>query len=89
MIIDRYTTITNVSVCYYRRPLYFDIMTSIPCELPMICFEDLVAGAVELFMSYVRGGIRQQEEDGRRERAARRAEQKEAEQNRRNNDEQQ
>ena len=55
----------------------------------MACFDDLVTGAVELYMTYVRGGIRQQEEDGRRERAAQRAARDEDARNRRNkNDEQ-
>ena len=88
IIHDRYTTIKNVKLLYYKEPLYFDIMTSTACELPMDCFDDLVTGAVELYISYVRGGIRQQEEEGRKERAAQRAAEREAEQERRNNNEQ-
>ena len=86
---DQYTNIKSIDVYYYRKPLYFDIMTAIPCELPMICFDDLVSGAVDLYMQYVRGGIRQQEEDGRRERAQRRAEDREAERDRKRNKEEQ
>lgn len=89
IIHDRYTTISKVDIHYYRKPKYFDIMSSVPCEFPMVCFDDLVTGAVELYMTYVRGGIRQQEEDGRRERAAQRAAREEEERKRRNkNDEQ-
>lgn len=88
IIHDRYTTIKDVKLLYYKEPAYFDIMTSTPCELPMDCFDDLVTGAVELYISYVRGGIRQQEEEGRRERAAQRAAEREAEQERRNDNEQ-
>ena len=87
VIHDRYTTIKDVKLLYYKEPIYFDIMTSTPCELPMDCFDDLVTGAVELYINYVRGGIRQQEEDGRKERAAQRQAEREAEQERRNNNE--
>jgi len=85
IIHDRYTTIKDVKLLYYKEPTYFDIMTSTPCELPMDCFDDLVTGAVELYINYVRGGIRQQEEDGRKQRAAQRQAEREAEQERRNN----
>lgn len=88
VIHDRYTTIKDVKLLYYKEPLYFDIMTSTACELPMDCFDDLVTGAVELYIGYVRGGIRQQEEDGRKQRAAQRQAEREAEQERKNNDEQ-
>lgn len=88
VIHDRYTNIKSIKLLYYKEPLYFDIMTSTPCELPMDCFDDLVSGAVELYISYVRGGIRQQEEDGRKERAAQRRAEREAEQERKNDREQ-
>lgn len=88
VIHDRYTNIKSIKLLYYKEPLYFDIMTSTPCELPMDCFDDLVTGAVELYVGYVRGGIRQQEEDGRKERAAQRQAEREAEQERKNNNEQ-
>lgn len=84
---DRYTNIKSINLVYYKNPAYFDIMTSTPCELPMDCFDDLVTGAVELYISYVRGGIRQLEEDGRRERAAQRQAEREAERERKNNNE--
>jgi hypothetical protein len=87
IIHDRYTTIKDVKLLNYKEPTYFDIMTSTPCELPMDCFDDLVTGAVELYINYVRGGIRQQEEDGRKQRAAQRQAEREAEQERRNNNE--
>ena len=85
IIHDRYTNIKGCKLLYYKEPAYFDIMTSTPCELPMDCFDDIVTGAVDLYMNYVRGGIRQQEEDGRRERAA----QRRAERNRNNESEEQ
>lgn len=79
VIHDRYTDIEGVKLLYYKEPIYFDIMTSTPCELPMDCFDDLVTGAVELYIGYVRGGIRQQEEDGRRDRFNRRQAERENE----------
>lgn len=80
IIHDRYTNIVEVCLLYYKTPRYFDIMTSVPCELPIDCFDDLVSGAVELYINYVRGGIRQQEEDGRMDRFNRRQAQRENEQ---------
>ena len=32
-----------------------DLMTSTPCELPMEMFEQLVSGAVDLYVQYVAG----------------------------------
>lgn len=79
VIHDRYTDITGVKVLYYKQPQYFDIMTSTPCELPMDAFNDLVEGAVALYLNYYRGGIRQQEEEGRRDRFNRRQAERENE----------
>lgn len=90
ILCDRYTgPITSIDMYYYAMPDQFSVLQNKECVLPIECFDDLVSGAVELYMKYVRGGIRQQEEDGRRERAAQRAAQREDEQNRRNNKEEQ
>jgi hypothetical protein len=32
-----------------------DLMTSQPCELPMEAFEDLVSGAIDLYVQYAAG----------------------------------
>ena len=40
---------------YYAEPKHFDVLTSTPCELPMDCFDDLVTGAIELYIQYVSG----------------------------------
>ena len=77
---DRFTTVESLNLHYYKMPVYFDVMTSVPCELPIECFDDLVSGAVDLYINYLRGGIRQQEEEGRRDRFNRRQAQREAEQ---------
>lgn len=52
-IYDRYTTVEGIRVLYYKQPAHFDLMTSTPCELPSDAFDDLVTGAVDLYMSYV------------------------------------
>lgn len=55
VIHDKYTTITKVAITYYAKPKYFDIMTSTACELPMSVFDDIVSGAVDLYVQYVAG----------------------------------
>lgn len=54
-VYDRYTKPTGVHMEYYRLPKHMDLMTSTPCELPMEAFEDLVSGAVDLYVQYVAG----------------------------------
>lgn len=55
VIHDRYTNIQKVGLTYYAKPAYFDIMTSTACELPMNVFDDIVSGAVDLYVQYVAG----------------------------------
>jgi len=55
VIYDRYTTVTGIRVLYYAQPAHFDLMTSTPCELPMDAFDDLVSGAVDLYVQYAAG----------------------------------
>lgn len=65
VIYDRYTTPEGIRVLYYKQPKYFDIMTSTACELPMDAFDDIVTGAVDLYVQYVAGAEakkRQQQE---------------------------
>lgn len=52
VIHDKYTRINRVQVVYIRKPAIFDIMTDRACELPFECFDDIVTGAVELYLSY-------------------------------------
>lgn len=52
---DRYTNPGNIYLEYYRVPQYMDLMTSTECELPMEMFEQLVSGAVDLYVQYVAG----------------------------------
>ena len=47
---DSYTTPTSIYLEYYRLPHYMDLMTSTACELPVEMFEQLVSGAVDLYV---------------------------------------
>lgn len=53
VIHDVYTTINYVDLTYLRLPSNFNVLTSTPCELPYTCFEDLVAGAVDLYLKHL------------------------------------
>ena len=55
VIYDRYTTVEGIKVLYYKQPQHFDLMTSTACELPMDAFDDLVSGAVDLYVQYAAG----------------------------------
>ena len=55
VIHDRYTNIQKVGLTYYAKPTYFDIMTSTACELPIDVFDDIVSGAIDLYIQYVAG----------------------------------
>lgn len=57
VIHDVHTTPTNVHLYYYRKPVHFDLMKSIPCELPSECFDDIVSGAVALYIQYATGAV--------------------------------
>lgn len=66
VIYDQYTNPNGISVTYYKQPAHFDLFTSTPCELPMDAFDDLVTGAVDLYVQYVAGAEarrRQQQEE--------------------------
>lgn len=55
LICDEYTQPKMLGMHYYKIPRYMSLMTSQPCELPMEAFEDLVSGAVDLYVQYVAG----------------------------------
>ena len=54
-IYDTHTKPNYIHINYYRLPKYMNLMESIPCELPMEVFEDIVSGAVDLYVQYVAG----------------------------------
>lgn len=74
VIYDRYTTVEGIKLVYYKQPQHFDLMDSIPCELPMDAFDDLVSGAVDLYVQYAAGA------------EARKRQLQQAQQNKRNNE---
>ena len=55
VIYDQYTTPVGIKIMYYAQPQRFDPMTSTVCELPMDAFDDIVTGAVDLYVQYVAG----------------------------------
>jgi hypothetical protein len=53
LIHDVYTNIIKVSLTYIKQPNRFGIDDDDDtCELPIDCFEDLVSGAVNLYLTY-------------------------------------
>ena len=52
---DRYTTPVSFNITYYRTPRHMNLFTNTACELPMDAFDDLVSGAVDLYVQYVAG----------------------------------
>ena len=71
VIYDQYTNAEGIKVLYYKTPSHFDLMTSTPCELPMDAFDDLVTGAVDLYVQYVAGAEarRRQQQEAAQKRA--------------------
>ena len=51
IIHDDYTSINYVDVTYIKIPANFSV--TIACELPYECFEDLVAGATDLYVRHL------------------------------------
>lgn len=77
VIYDQYTWPLGIEILYYREPRHFDLMTSTSCELPLDCFDDLVTGALELYIQYVSGA----EANRRRQQEAMRQQAKQANDN--------
>ena len=55
LIFDRYTKVEGLRIVYYKQPSYFNIMDKTCCELPMEVFDDIVTGAVDLYIDYAAG----------------------------------
>lgn len=82
VIYDQYTTPEGIKIVYYAQPQHFDIMTSTRCELPMDAFDDIVTGAVDLYVQYVAGA----EANKRRIQEAQRQQAKDNDKRRNNNE---
>lgn len=71
VLYDQYTDPCGIKITYYKEPSHFSLMTSTPCELPMDAFEELVSGAVDLYVQYVAGAeARKRQLDEARRQAA-------------------
>lgn len=71
VIYDQYTTPEAIEVVYYKQPSRFSLMTNTACELPLDAFEELVSGAVDLYVQYVAGAeARKRQLDEARRQAA-------------------
>ena len=53
LIHDSYTTVNSIDLTYIKLPGDFSILTNTACELPYTCFEELVAGATELYVKHL------------------------------------
>lgn len=53
VISDSYTNIFSIELTYIKLPAEFSILTNVDCELPASCHEDLVAGAVDLYVRHL------------------------------------
>lgn len=71
VIVDRYTNPVHFKMSYYRTPKYMDLFDSKPCELPMDVFDDLVTGAVDLYVQYVAGAEARKRQMAEQQRQAR------------------
>lgn len=71
VIYDQYTTPEGIKLSYYKQPARFSLMTGQHCELPLDAFEELVSGAVDLYVQYVAGAeARKRQLDEARRQAA-------------------
>lgn len=60
VITDEYTKVIAIDIRYIKIPANFTILgDGVACELPYECFNELVNGAVQLFINYKRGGVSQ------------------------------
>lgn len=64
---DAYTTVNSVDVTYIKLPANFSVLTNTACELPYDCFDDLVAGAVDLYIKHLTATQPKQQSRKRRE----------------------
>lgn len=68
---DIYTTLKSVQLYYYRTPKDMDLIKEIACEMPYLCFEQIVETAVQLYLSYAKGALDAEKEQARKQREER------------------
>ena len=72
VFVDEYTDISSVDLTYIRQPYKFNVLgydddnldqgaIHSTCDLPFSCFDDLVNGAVTLYINYTIGATAQKE----------------------------
>jgi hypothetical protein len=74
LICDKYTTIFHVVLYYYRLPKNMSLFTETPCEMPYVCFEQLVETAVQLYLTYAKGQLDAEKEAAQKEQKRRQKE---------------
>ena len=78
VFVDTYTSLAGIDLTYYRQPFAFSVINyddtddsagaiHSSCELPYTCFEDLVEGAVKLYVSYIQPQSKQDQPRERKE----------------------
>lgn len=70
VIWDTYTTLAEdnpLTLYYYRYPKDMDLFTKQACEMPYICFEQLVELAVQLYLTYAKGQLDAEREQARKQ----------------------
>lgn len=70
LIWDTYTTLAEsnpLALYYYRYPKDMDLFTNQACEMPYICFEQLVELAVQLYLTYAKGQLDAEREQARKQ----------------------
>lgn len=70
LIWDTYTTLAEsnpLALYYYRYPKDMDLFTDQACEMPYICFEQLVELAVQLYLTYAKGQLDAEREQARKQ----------------------
>ena len=69
VICDNYTTLNGVALYYYRMPKNMDLFKGDAgaCEMPYICFEQLVETAVNMYIAYVKGQLTAEKEQAKKE----------------------
>lgn len=60
---DNFTNIHKLELTYYRTPKYFSPLNNTNCELSIDLFDDLVSGAVALYVQYVAGLQKEQDKE--------------------------
>lgn len=69
VICDKYTTLNSVTLYYYRLPNDMDLFKGEAgaCEMPYVCFEQLVETAVNMYLAYAKGQLMAEKEQAEKQ----------------------